>query len=103
MLHRLILNVAKGAEVDHINHKKDDCRRANLRICQRKENMRNRIRQRNNSSGFKGVTKNREKWLARIKVDGKHIHLGLFDTAEDAHAAYMKAATRFHGEYACTG
>ena len=101
MLHRLLMDVDSSMEVDHINHEKNDCRKSNLRMCQRSGNMRNRTRQSNNTAGFKGVTKNRNKWLARIKVDGKHVYLGLYDTPELAHNAYVQAAKKHHGEYAC--
>ena len=42
-------------------------------------------------SGIRGVTFDGARFRARLKVRGKTYHLGLFDTAEEAHAAYMKA------------
>jgi len=55
-------------------------------------------------SGFKGVTwrKNRRKWLAMIKVDGRQTYVGMFPTAEDAAYAYDDAARKYHGEFART-
>jgi hypothetical protein len=47
-----------------------------------------------NTSGFRGVhwRKDARKWQALIRVDYKRKHLGYFDTAEQASAAYQKAA-----------
>jgi hypothetical protein len=38
--------------------------------------------------------------LAQIKHQRKQHHLGYFDTAEEAHAAYAEAARRLHGTFA---
>jgi hypothetical protein len=62
----------------------------------------NRRRRINTASVFKGITwdKRASKWIAQIKVEGKHLHLGTFETEELAHAAYCEAATRHFGEFA---
>ncbi|TPL66647.1 hypothetical protein FJ949_09790 [Mesorhizobium sp. B2-4-1] len=55
----------------------------------------------NNTSGFKGVTVTpKGRYVARIKARSKHIHLGVFDTPEQAHAAYCQAANTHFGEFA---
>lgn len=56
----------------------------------------------NNTCGYKGVTpyKLTGKYIAQISKNKKHYHLGLFDTAEEAHKAYCKAAKKLHGEFA---
>jgi hypothetical protein len=84
--------------IDHINGVKDDNRIDNLREATHAENNQNTIKYKNNTSGFKGVTfhKASGKWVAQIKKDGKHHHLGLFDTPEPAHAAYLKAKAELH-------
>jgi hypothetical protein len=51
-------------------------------------------------SRYKGVSRNREKWQARIKVDGKQSHLGIFTDEEDAARAYDAAARELFGEFA---
>jgi hypothetical protein len=110
-LHRVILErmagrpLAKTEYVDHISGDKLDCRRENLRIATNAENLQNRGMQRNNTSGFKGVSWYRRdgKWHARIGFNGKDKHLGYFDTAEAAYEAYCKAARELHGEFANTG
>lgn len=43
------------------------------------------------------------KWLAQIKSDGKKVYLGYYNTAEEAHKAYKKAAKLYHGEFANYG
>jgi len=56
----------------------------------------------NNKSGYRGVSfdKSRNKWHAEITVDWKKIHLGRFDTPEQAALAYNKAAIEQRGELA---
>jgi len=59
-------------------------------------------KQKNNTSGYKGVYfhKNTNKYAAQIVKKGKHHHLGLFDTPKEAYKAYCKAAKKLHGEFA---
>lgn len=91
------------AMTDHINGDGLDCRRANLRPSTTAENGRNRGRQSNNTSGFKGVTwcKNAKKWKAQIGTDGGKRHLGIFVEPTDAARAYDAAARSLFGEFAC--
>lgn len=111
LLHRVILErmtgrpLTKAEHADHINGDKLDNRRENLRIATDVQNKYNRGMQRNNKSGFKGVTWHlaRKRWRATIGVNGKPIHLGVFNTAEEAYQAYCKAAKELHGEFANTG
>lgn len=88
--------------VDHINLDGLDNRRANLRQASHAENMWNRRRLSNNTSGFKGVRwhKVHGKWEARIRTDGRRRHLGSWSTAEEAAHAYDAAARELHGEFA---
>ena len=101
-MHRLITGAPKGMHVDHINKATLDNRRANLRVCTNSENLRNRGKQADNTSGFKGVVwhKASGKWHARIGLNGKLKHIGYFDNILDAAAAYDKAAAELHGDYA---
>jgi hypothetical protein len=69
----------------------------NLREVTRSQNGHNRGWFRHNTTGFKGVSRNKSltsPWLARIGIDGKHIHLGCFSDAEEAAAAYEKESRR---------
>ena len=84
------------AEIDHKNRIKDDNRWANLRSATHAENQHNCGIPRNNTSGFPGVTLNKGRWQARIKANGHRRHLGLFGTAEDGYAAYLKAKAELH-------
>lgn len=102
-LHRwLMLAGQKGGwVVDHINGDTLDNRRANLRLCSAAENAKNTRRAKNNSSGAKGVSLDvNGKWRTRIWKDRKEIHIGTFDTVEEASAAYDKAAAELHGDFA---
>ena len=89
-------------DIDHINAIKTDNRIANLRIATPAQNNANQPLTSRNSSGFKGVTWHKRcgKWQAAIKVSGRTFHLGLFERAEDAHAAYVNAAKEHYGECA---
>lgn len=102
MMHRLILDVPKGAEVDHINGNGLDNRRRNLRICTRSENQWNRRLAPNNTSGFKGVYRFQGKWRAQIQSFGKKIHIGLYETRIEAARAYDEVAIKCHGDFAAT-
>lgn len=101
-LHRLITGASKGKNVDHINHNKLDNRRSNLRICTDEQNQANRIKNMDNTSGYKGVTKNRRMWVARISIKGKLKHLGIFKEKIQAAKAYDYKAKELWGEYAHT-
>jgi len=90
-----------GLEVDHIDGDRTNNAWHNLRLATSANNGHNRGRQSNNKSGFKGVSLHVQgRWVARIKANGTHQHIGLYDTPEEAHAAYLAAAERLHGEFA---
>jgi hypothetical protein len=98
-----------GKLIDHIdksdpNNTLND-RITNLREATHTQNGGNSIRSKKNSSGFKGICwkKDANKWLARICVNYKRIHLGYFDTPEAAYEAYCNAAKKYFGEFACFG
>lgn len=87
--------------IDHIDGNKQNNKIENLRIATNSENLKNRSKQINNTSGFKGVSfhKNTNKFQASIKVKDKKIYLGLFVFAKDAHDAYCNAAKKYHGNF----
>lgn len=91
-------------EIDHINCDKTDNRLSNLRLATGRENVANTKRRSDNSSGHKGVfwDKQRNRWHARIMINGKNKHIGLFRLIEDAAKAYERAAIERHGEFART-
>lgn len=81
-------------DIDHINRERDDNRIANLRDATRSQNIHYSRPSSLNKSGIKGVSwaKKSKKWFAQIKINGRSIHLGSFDTPESAGAAYQAAA-----------
>ncbi len=104
ILHRFIMGDPPDMEVDHKSLNKLDCRKQNLRICTKAQNHRNRGVQRNNKSGFKGVSWNFEakKWHTVIYSDGIRRSLGFFDDPVEAAETYDAAAAQLHGEFAKT-
>ena len=101
-LHRLIMRPPIGMEVDHINHDGLDCRRTNMRICSKIQNLHNSRIYKNNHSGYKGVSlsKSRNKWRARIQHRGKLISLGYYSDKLDAAKAYNQKAKELYGVFA---
>lgn len=86
--------------LDHINGDPFDNRRVNLRACTAAQNNRNSGRRKHTRSGYKGAYKHGRNWQAQIYVDGKTRHLGMYETPQEAHAAYVAAAQRIAGEFA---
>jgi len=87
-------------EIDHIDGITDNNRFANLRDIPHQLNLRNEVAPRsNNTSGYLGVSWHRcaGRWAANIRFDGILKYLGLFDSAEEAHTAYMAAKELYHG------
>lgn len=87
--------------IDHINRNPLDNRKSNLRVANKSENGMNRQENKNNTSGFKGVTylKKNNKWMAGIKINYKRKYLGSFNTALKASKAYDKEAKKQFGNY----
>ncbi len=109
LAHRLAWLYMTGTDpaqqiIDHVNGNSSDNRFCNLRICTNAGNTQNASRQRNNTSGFKGVHFDAERglWRASITANNAYKYLGRFLTAEQAYAAYCKAAAELHGEFART-
>lgn len=104
--HRVAWAMHYGAwpkgDLDHINCVRSDNRIANLRIASRYGNTANAKIRKDNTSGYKGVTWQKEcqKWQSQIMIRHKKIHLGLFDCPKAAHEAYVAAAKVGFGEFA---
>jgi hypothetical protein len=101
--HRLAWFITYGewpaGEVDHINGDPRDNRIANLRVASRSQNAANQRTQARKQ--LKGITFNKKvgKWQAAARKK----YLGVFDSPEAAHAAYVTAAQSLWGEYASDG
>lgn len=108
LAHRVIWKMETGeepAEVDHRDGDRVNNRWANLRSDDGTGNRRNKKLTAQNTSGLKGASfvPRVGKWRATIKADGKWHWLGYFDTKEAAHAAYIDAAKKLHGDFANDG
>ena len=62
---------------------------SNLRIVTNQQNAFNRL-------NIKGYKSHKGRFIARIKLNGKHIYLGTFDTEEEAHQAYLRGKEIHH-------
>lgn len=105
-LHRFILDAPKDKDVDHINGDPLDNRRNNIRLCTTGQNLANRGKMSTNSSGYRGVIRVKNKWVAQIggRVNGKRVNkfLGAFDDVIDAAKAHERALVERHGIFAQT-
>ncbi len=103
--HRLVWLYVHGRwpthQIDHIDCDPSNNRLMNLREATQSQNNRNGRLRRNNSSGLKGAYffKRDQRWMSAIRVDGRQLHLGYFETKEEAHAAYITAARTYAGQY----
>lgn len=91
--------IPDGALIDHENCNPLDNRVENLRIASRPQNAANSI-SRCNSTGFKCVSKKGKRYAASIRHNGIRIHIGTFDTPEEASAAYYERARILFGTFA---
>jgi len=71
----------------------------NLRIATKAQNAANTGAQKNNKTGFKGVSPHKGRYRATISIAGKQQCLGYFSTAEEAHKAYCTAAKERDGDF----
>ena len=79
--------------VDHINGIAGDNRMCNLRLCTHAENHQNRPATDTTGTAWSACSR---RWAARIKVQGVTIHIGMFDSRQEAHQAYLAAKARLH-------
>ncbi|MDD1626201.1 MAG: HNH endonuclease [Methylococcaceae bacterium] len=87
--------------IDHRDTIKHHNWLSNLREATQQQNTFNAGIQKNNNSGYKGVSWNakRQKWIAQVGYNKKSKYLGGFDTAEEAAAQYLIAAKKLHGDF----
>lgn len=103
-LHRLVTGLIDDKEyvVDHMNHNTVDNQKENLRICTHRENIINSKLSKNNKTGVVGISYRPDfsKWIARIMVNYKTLHLGSFEDFDDAVRARQAAEKKYFGEFA---
>jgi hypothetical protein len=89
------------SHVDHRDTNPANNAWSNLREATRSQNLCNRGTPKNNTSGFKGVSKNKRigRWQAIISAGGSQYHLGYYDNPKEASEAYQRAARVLHGEF----
>jgi len=81
----------RAAKIDHIDHNGLNNIVDNLRIVTNQENSFNCC----NTKGYYRRTGNK-RWFSKIGVNGKNIHLGTYDTEEEARNAYLEAKKKYH-------
>lgn len=105
MEHRLawlhVTGTWPDGDLDHEDLDPANNRFDNLRLATPAQNQHNRALQKNNTSGFKGVSFRRKtgNWVAYINLNWKKRHLGSFSSPEAAHRAYLNASRQLHGSY----
>ena len=97
-LHRLCMGFPRGKQIDHRHGNGLDCRVLEMREATGSENASNRHYA--NKSGFRGVTKHYNKWLAQLDHQGIHYNLGRYDTPEEAAIRYNEEARVRFGDFA---
>ena len=75
-------------QIDHIDRNRQNNNMNNLRIVTNQEN--------NFNKNAKGFTKSKNKYRAYINLNNKQIYIGMFDTEEEAHQAYLQAKEKYH-------
>ncbi len=101
-MHRRIMQPPAGLVVDHINGDGLDCRRSNMRICTRAQNNCNQRRRSKNTSGCPGVAwvAGRSCWVVQIRTHGRTLHVGRYDSLDEAKAARYAAEIKHFGAFA---
>lgn len=100
-MHRLIMSVPDGVDIDHKDHNGFNNQKENLRACSETQNMWNM--RPHKGRRFKGVhlRKDNSFYAAYIYQYGKRFHLGQYNTEVEAALAYNAAAILWRDEFAC--
>lgn len=78
------------------NGNKLDCRVENLEY--RSRAVASRKRRTSSKAGYTGVYKENNRYRAVISINRKSVHIGMFDTPEEAALAYNKKSRELYGD-----
>lgn len=100
LLHRFLMDAAKGTQVDHIDGDTLNNTISNLRVCDVSKNSMNRHFVSRNTSGKVGVHELPSgRYMSYICIKQKKITLGYFDNIKDAIECRRNAEIEYFGEY----
>ena len=101
----LAADIPHDIELDHVCHNRGCVNPAHLRLASKAENLWTQPQSRASTTGFKGIYFHGRdgKYVAQITANGKRVHIGNFNTAEEAYTAYCSAAIEHHGNFANLG
>jgi hypothetical protein len=89
-------------DIDHIDGNRSNNSWDNLRSASRSQNLMNQGVKFNNTSGFKGVCSRGNSHSVRFRINGKVVHIGSFNTAEEAASVYDQEVVKHQGVFAKT-
>lgn len=101
-LHQYLMG-CPGTPVDHVNTDSLDNRKTNLRLIDNQNNLKNRkSKNKNNTSGYRNVVRNGDKWVVQLQIDGRNKRLGTFNLEDiDAAGAFAEEMRqKYYGEFA---
>ena len=99
-MHRVVMNCPSGMDIDHRDMNPLNNQKSNLRICTRSQNMMNKRVRPESNIGYKGVSRNWNKYHARIQKDGKRIDLGSSFDPKECAKLYDAKAKELFGSFA---
>ena len=92
--------LTSNQDIDHVDGCTLNNRKFNLQIILHKQNSWKQKKHKNNTSGFRGVSRNGQKWCARVSKEFKSYFIGNFSSKNEAASAYDKKAKELFGEFA---
>lgn len=98
-LHVFLMGTKKGFCLDHINRKRLDNRKDNLRFVTQSQSNMNKKLQSNNTSGTKGIYKTKFGWFVELWLEGKRQYLGHFKDKNNAIKVAETNRKEFQKEY----
>jgi hypothetical protein len=104
-MHRLVTEVPKGMNIDHIDRNGLNNQKSNLRTCNPPKNLWNRTKSlykgKRPTSKYKGLTWTNGAWVVNISANNVKHYLGRYYREASAAREYDKLAKLLHGEFAC--